>query len=579
MRGTLVNDLDNIINLYIYRFTDTVTLAKMYNVSSSAVSEILRRNNITNELREKNVIDVVRFNSDCTSVDDMYSRVCQLFNIPFKRFKYILKKHKVVIKQNNVNKTNIIKLLKAGYTIQYISRSLNYSYSTVRKIAKDSNIEPGLIQRFKQLVSKTELEAMLGKMSCLEIGKKYGVYSKDVVIRAAKDYQIHFGISPSTKRMLLNKKWCEQAYNQHKSYLIIASLLGDVGADTVSYYLQIKHKIPKILLKDEFPMLNDKTYVESIYKNQSIAGAAGIVGCTPWLFKEFLIKHEIPIKNDFQTSIGEHELVKFIKSLGITVVCNERSVIAPKELDIVCHDHNIAIEYCGVYYHSSKFKDRNYHKEKLEATNRAGYRLITIFEHEWQNHKDIVKKKISNIFHVSTDERIYARNTSISLVSEADARIFLQQHHIQGFTKASVRLGLFFNQKLVALMCLKKEKEMHYNLVRFASSCNVIGGFTKLLSAFKRNYDYNQIVTFADLRWSQLENMYSMHGFVKEKVLNPAFMWVSRGGVYRREKFMKSKQSQLLKTFDPALTEEENCFNNNIFKLYDCGKIKYTIRK
>jgi len=59
------------------------------------------------------------------------------------------------------------------------------------------------------------------------------------------------------------------------------------------------------------------------------------------------------------------------------VLSSERSLIAPKELDIVIPSKGIAIEFNGLYWHSeASGKDRNYHLDKTKACEAKGYQSI-----------------------------------------------------------------------------------------------------------------------------------------------------------------------------------------------------------
>ena len=67
---------------------------------------------------------------------------------------------------------------------------------------------------------------------------------------------------------------------------------------------------------------------------------------------------------------------------------NCRNIIAPLEIDIFIPSKNIAIEYDGLYWHSSnKFSGRTiekkYHLNKTEQCLKKGIKLIHIFENEW----------------------------------------------------------------------------------------------------------------------------------------------------------------------------------------------------
>lgn len=578
-RGVLASNFETIKALYLYEFMDTVSISKMYNTSSSAVSEILRRNQITSSLREELLIECIKSHIvNTTDINELHTKVTEEFaTLSKKKIKYYLTKNRLSLPSKN-NNDNLLSELVSGKTISDISRSHNLPYGQVRKFAQENNIEPQLIKRFVNLVDKHTLAGLLETETTETIGRHYGDYSKDVVIAAAKAHGLNFGIPSEVKEKLEDRAWCLRAYEQCRSYREIADRLKDVGADTVAYYLQIRHTIPKYRVLDEYPELQDRAFVQSVYDSKSIVQSSEEIGCTPWIFKTALESHDIPIVNDSHTSLGENKLKEFIVSLGVNIIENDRTLIAPKEIDILCPDLQIAFEYCGVYYHSSKFKSRTYHRDKLDKMNELGYHLITIYETEWMNKTELVKEKIAEILQQRKVRNVYARKTQVKNVSEADARTFLERNHIQGFTKSSVRIGLHDKDDcLVALMCFTRTTELKYNLVRFASSCRVPGGFTKLLAYFIRTNSFSEIITFADLRWCKTSNIYTKTGFVIAEEQKPAFMWVHRTGLYRREKFMKSKQRELFENFNPAITEEQNCFNNSIYKIFDCGKIKYKL--
>ena len=71
------------------------------------------------------------------------------------------------------------------------------------------------------------------------------------------------------------------------------------------------------------------------------------------IFKEYQIETVIPWR-----SKAEIELFDFCSSIG-KFESNNRKAISPYELDIYSQELNLAIEYCGLYWHS--LKDRDYH--------------------------------------------------------------------------------------------------------------------------------------------------------------------------------------------------------------------------
>ena len=102
------------------------------------------------------------------------------------------------------------------------------------------------------------------------------------------------------------------------------------------------------------------------------------------------------------TSIKEKELVDFIKSIYDGVILeNITNIVISKnrfyELDIYLPDLNLAFDFNGIYWHSSKFKDPYYHQRKMLKCYDAGVQLIHIYENYWDKEKDIIKNQIIDV--------------------------------------------------------------------------------------------------------------------------------------------------------------------------------------
>lgn len=286
---------------------------------------------------------------------------------------------------------------------------------------------------------------------------------------------------------------------------------------------------------------------------------------------------DIGVPQQFPVSKNEKEIGDFLEHLGVQVVRNTRSVIAPMELDIYLPEYKLAIEHCGLYWHSSAHKSPQYHKNKLAACTNAGVRLITLFEDEWQFNSTIVKQKLSHILNKSTQPSIAARKCEIDTnISTLAKKTFLNANHIQGDGPGSIVVGLRYGGELVALMCFVNQHSTAV-LNRFATSCVVPGGFQRLLKAFvARNPQFSTIVSFADLRWSE-GSVYANSGFILSATIPPDYYWVK--GLLREHKFnfRHSRLASRFTNYDPAKTEVQNCNANGWLQLYDCGKQKWNL--
>lgn len=66
----------------------------------------------------------------------------------------------------------------------------------------------------------------------------------------------------------------------------------------------------------------------------------------------------------------------------------DRSAIKPYELDLYSEKYSLAIEVNGIYWHSDKFKDRNYHLIKTLKCEKRGISLLQFWETELENNFD-----------------------------------------------------------------------------------------------------------------------------------------------------------------------------------------------
>ena len=125
-------------------------------------------------------------------------------------------------------------------------------------------------------------------------------------------------------------------------------------------------------------------------------------------------------------SKGELELQNYLDSLQIKYTCNDRSILGDLEYDIYIPEKKIAIEFNGVYWHSTEFKDSDYHVNKFLRSAEEGIHLISIFEDEWINKKEIVCSRLASVLGCS--KTIPARKCKIVELSGKDYRQFVQQN-------------------------------------------------------------------------------------------------------------------------------------------------------
>jgi hypothetical protein len=290
---------------------------------------------------------------------------------------------------------------------------------------------------------------------------------------------------------------------------------------------------------------------------------------------------------DPRISSFQREIGLFMEGLGNKVEYNVLGKLSGKqEIDIFVPNINLAIECNGVYWHSENSGKRsmNYHLRKTLDSTANNTQLVHILDTEWHNavSKDIICSKLTHIAQKTPNIR-YARKCQVKVLTTTEARNFLSENHLQGYTHGTASYGLFHENTLVMAMTFGKSRynEMFdWELIRLATKKyhNVVGGASKLFNHFINTMHPKNILSYCDLRWS-IGNVYPKLGFTLSHTSKPGYSYVtSRGELLNRTRFQKHKLKYTLGKFDANLTEWENMQLNGYDRIWDCGNLVYVWR-
>lgn len=264
------------------------------------------------------------------------------------------------------------------------------------------------------------------------------------------------------------------------------------------------------------------------------------------------------------------------------------------ELDIYIEDKKIAIEFNGNIWHSygkiypkniQNEKNRKYnHLFKTEKCHRNGINLYHICSTEW-NCKKQQKIWESILMHkvIGKCAKIHARKCQVVEISQKEADAFLDENHLMGIANSSVRLGLYYNHKLVSIMCFSKSrftKKYQWEIVRFCNILNstVVGGASKLFKYFIRNYNPDNVATYCNRRYSRGDVFLKM-GFEHTTNTPISFLYTKGDITVSRYAAQKHKQYKFLKKFDPSKSANQNMLDNRYRRLWDCGHMLFVWNK
>lgn len=285
-------------------------------------------------------------------------------------------------------------------------------------------------------------------------------------------------------------------------------------------------------------------------------------------------------QHGYNKSKGELEVRTFVEALGFDCMSIKRSFKGLcRELDIFVPSVNVAIEYCGEYWHSTTNKPKNYHKQKLDWCNEQGIQLITIFEHQWKTKRTQVENIIRS--KLGLTRRMFARHTNIETISISQAKAFCTLNHMHGSINASVAVGLKHNNVLVGVMTFNKsrfDKDVEWEIGRmcFLNGLTVVGGASKMFSYFVDNYNPKSVISYANRCFGN-GGVYKHLGmsFVRDTPPGYFYYHTTNHLILTRYQCQKHKLKSVVDFFDESKSEYDNMTDNGFHRVEDCGHRKF----
>jgi hypothetical protein len=256
----------------------------------------------------------------------------------------------------------------------------------------------------------------------------------------------------------------------------------------------------------------------------------------------------------------------YLSELKIKHITTDREQIKPMELDIYIPQHNIGIEHNGIRYHSEQFVSNNYHRNKWQMCHDNGIQLIQIFEDEWRDKQNLIKRKLAAM--TGNCQKYAARKCSLKPISSKMAGQFYRNNHMQGHASdMKISYGLFYANALVAAASFSYRNI--WKVERYATTGRVQGGFSKIFKQFVKDHNPDSVLSYADLRWGN-GNVFGHAGFKNNGITVPDYWWTNFKNRISRYKVQKR----------PAgISEREYCESMGLKKIYGVGHRRWIWKK
>lgn len=241
----------------------------------------------------------------------------------------------------------------------------------------------------------------------------------------------------------------------------------------------------------------------------------------------------------------------------------------------------------------------------MASREEGGYPLV-VTEDRWRRQGEMMRARI--LAHLELFSQAYARNCEVRRIEKAEAQAFLNENHSYGYAACRYRYGLFLKRhtghiaeelrsldsarddrelrqdgngqigKLIAVATfsnarrwIKDGKEISsYEWTRYASlpEMRVSGGMGKLLKAFIKDVQPDDIMSYADLEWSE-GTVYERLGFKREHLgKEPVLFTVDR----------RTWERRALRSLDKlGMTEGSSGMTEEMF-FRNFGSVKYRLK-
>lgn len=431
------------------------------------------------------------------------------------------------------------------------------------------------------------LEDIDNNLSKTQISKKYNT-TISIINRHLKEYNLK--ILPYKGRLFFKTKKEEQLAIEKIKLCTMEMNISEISNHTgiPKHIINMLRKKNKIDLKTQFDVwkieyekiLSNIEYYKTLNEKLSLKDISQKEDISIEQLKKAFNEKNIKVKlHSYNKSKGELECKEFIRNLGID--CHSIVLNKKYEIDCFAYQHNFGVEYCGEFWHRyipSK-NNKNYHKNKYEfCKTKNNIKLMTIFECEWENKREIVESMIKSRLNKNT--KIFARKCEVKEIPSSISNNFHEKNHISGKLNSSINIGLYYNNTLFSVLSFVKsrfDKDYEYEISRYSTKTGfvIVGGLSKMFSYFVKKFNPKSCMTYSDLRFGE-GKCYEKIGFSFIGKTPPNYFYFKKNGdeLENRMKYQKHKL-QNLKGYSPDKTEFEIMTDSDFYRLYDCGNNKY----
>jgi hypothetical protein len=177
----------------------------------------------------------------------------------------------------------------------------------------------------------------------------------------------------------------------------------------------------------------------------------------PYLTSRYNLVHGMRCPQCIESRVisdAELEIREWLKSKGLEFIPNHKIGVTAfrkgMEMDLFLPTENLAIEHHGCYYHSDlKIRNISLHLYKFLKTKKLGIHLFQVFEDEWKQQKEMVKRTLLKLLHRTP---VFSGTLTPKRISVAEGIEFSKANNLW-VPRAMMGIG-FYDQNKKIQACL-----------------------------------------------------------------------------------------------------------------------------
>lgn len=277
-----------------------------------------------------------------------------------------------------------------------------------------------------------------------------------------------------------------------------------------------------------------------------------------------------------KTSRWQKEIYEFVCQFAPDATMNDRTTLNGLELDVYVPSQRFAIECNGLYWHSAaseRFVPHHAEKKRLAAVD-AGVKLLTIFEDEWRDRRQVVMSMIRH--RLKASRPVHARKLTLSTRQPREVKDNIEQWHLEGNVNSTYAFSLDDHGDMIGAMTLRwsrrsDKKVLEIARMAFKSDYVVVGGVTRFIKAaaqLARQLGATDLISYSDNRLGSGDG-YLSAGMKLLKTTVERFWWTDFSRRYDRFKFRADSSR--------GLSERDVAAAAGVHRIYGCSNSLWSL--